>query len=60
MKTFQIPVAWRVCGNLFLKANSKEEAIQKAYGAGTTDAEDVEYIDDSWHVQSDEVEEVEN
>ena len=50
-KVYKVPVTWMMAGVLYIKANSKKEAIDTAY---ETDLPKGEYIDDSFNVDEDE------
>lgn len=59
MKEWTIPVTWSVCGKVKVKADTLEEAMDKAL---TDDSiplpEDSDYIDGSWELSDNDVEEV--
>ena len=51
---YKVPVTWRVWGTYQIEADSKEEAIRKAYHATSLPAES-EYIDDSLIVDKEDI-----
>ncbi len=56
MKTWKIPVTWEMCGIVAVKADTLEEAMDKArYDEGVSiPNEDASYVDGSWDLSMNE------
>ena len=57
LKKYRVPCDWRVCGTLFIEAESEEEARRIALAEAKLPA-DSEYLDDSFHVDCEDIEEL--
>lgn len=53
---FRVPVSWTMCATIEVRADSLLEAVETAYALGTLP--DGEYLEGSFVVHSDEVEEL--
>ena len=57
-KLYNIPVSWEMCGWLKIEAGSLKEAIDIALSAEQGLPEDQSYVDDSFQVTPDMIEEL--
>lgn len=57
MKTYTVPVFYTVGGFLEIHAKDKEEAAKKAQRVQTESVWDKGYVDDTWHVANNDIEE---
>ena len=59
MKTWVIPVTWSVCSKVTVEADTLKEAMQKALNDSSIPLpDDSNYIDDSWELSMNDVEEI--
>ena len=59
MAKYRIGVFWMEAGNVEIEADNPAEALKKAVNANLSDVERWGYIDDSFRVDEDDIEEVE-
>jgi len=60
-KKYKVPVFWTVCGFVTVEADNEEEAVHEAYGVDLDGIDgDPEYLDDSFEVDEEAIEEVPN
>ena len=59
-KVYKIPCTFEMYGTLYIEAESKEEAIEKAYSEKVGLPAEKYYIDESFNVDEDNVEVVED
>ena len=59
-KKYKIPVSWQVCGFVTVEADNEEEAVNEVVSAWVYDGVDgdPEYLDDSFEVNEQGIEEV--
>lgn len=57
MKTFRVPVEWTMTGYMYIEAKDKDEAQAKAYMEDLPLPPEAEYLDDSFEVWDDMIEE---
>jgi hypothetical protein len=60
--TFRVPVSWRVWSNVYVTADSAEEALEFAkrnLDAFPIDYDEAEYAEDSYQIDAESAEEVE-
>ena len=55
MKEFKLGVTYQVCGYLYVTAETKDEAIGKAFGCHWSEVRNKKYIDGSWHVDENNI-----
>ena len=60
MKKFKLPVYWEMSGSLIIEAESQEEAVKYAYSSQCRLPDDGYYLDDSFEVEEDGIEELED
>jgi len=64
MKEFAIFVTWRVGVDVYVKAETEKEALELAWKMSTRECVesggDAWYVDDSFHVDEDSIEEMED
>ena len=58
MKEFKLGVAYQICGYLYVTAETKKEAIDKAYDCHWSEVRDKKYTDGSWHVDESDITEI--
>ena len=58
MKEWKVPVVWEACGIVYVKANTLEEAIEKAIAPETPLPDDYDYVADSCECWYDDIDSV--
>jgi hypothetical protein len=55
MNTYKVPCTWQMTGYFIVEADSIEEALEKTYSLPISDAQGVEYLEDSHQPDIDEI-----
>lgn len=58
MKTYRVPITWKMCSNYYIEAESEEEAIMIAEDLPLP--EHGEYLTDSFEIDMDDISEQKN